>query len=118
MAVIREWRRRLWGTFRKAPEDAVMEEELRLHLEMVAADLQRRGVTPEEALRQARRQAGGIAQAMERRRDQRGLPWLEDLLQDARFGARMLLRAPPVTAVAPLTLTLPIRAHSALFTLL
>ncbi len=31
MPVIREWLRRLWGTFRKTPEDAVMEEELRLH---------------------------------------------------------------------------------------
>jgi predicted permease len=117
MPVIREWLRRLWGTFRKSPEDAVMEEELRLHLEMVAADLQRRGLTPEEALRQAGRQAGGVAQAMEQRRDQRGLPWLEDLLQDARFGARMLRRAPLVTAVALLTLTLAIGANSAIFSL-
>ncbi len=117
MPVIREWLRRLWSTFRKAPEDAVMEEELRLHLEMVAADFQRRGLTPEEALRQARRQAGGVAQAMEQRRDQRGLPWLEDLLQDARFGARMLRRAPLVTAVALLTLTLAIGANSAIFSL-
>jgi putative ABC transport system permease protein len=117
MPVIREWLRRVWGTFRKAPEDAVMEEELRLHLEMVADDLQRRGLTPEDALRQARLQAGGVAQAMEQRRDQRGLPWLEDLLQDARFGARMLRRAPLVTAVALLTLTLAIGANSAIFSL-
>jgi predicted permease len=118
MPVLREWLRRLWGTFRKAPEDALMEEELRLHLEMVADDLQRRGLTPEEAHRQARRQAGGVAQAMERRRDQRGLPWLEDLLQDARFGARMLRRAPLVTGVALLTLTLVIGASSAIFSLI
>jgi predicted permease len=117
MSVIREWLRRLWGTFRKAPEDAVMEEELRLHLEMAADDLHRRGLTPEEALRQARRQAGGVAQAMEQRRDQRGLPWLEDLLRDARFGARMLRRTPGVTAVALLTLTVAISANSAIFSL-
>jgi hypothetical protein len=117
MAGIREWLQRLWGTFRKAPDDAVMEEELRLHLDMLAADLQRRGLPPEEARRQARRQAGGVAQAMEQRRDQRGLPWLEDLLQDARFGARMLRRAPLVTAVALLTLTLAIGANSAIFSL-
>jgi hypothetical protein len=74
MPFIREWLRRLWGTFRKAPEDAVMEEELRLHLDMLAADLQRRGLTPEEALRQARLQAGGVAQVMDQRRDQRVCP--------------------------------------------
>lgn len=117
MGTLREWRQRLWGTFRKAPEDADMEEELRLHVEMVADELQRRGVPPQQAMRQARLQAGGVAQAMERRRDQRGLPWLEDLLQDVRFGARMLRRAPMVTAVALLTLTLAIGANSAIFSL-
>ena len=117
MSVIREWLRRLWGTFRKAPADAVMEEELRLHLEMVRDDLQRGGLAPEEALRQARLQAGRVAQVMEQRRDQRGLPWLEDLLKDTRFGARMLRRAPLVTAVALLTLTLAIGANSAIFSL-
>ena len=115
--VIREWLRRLWGTFRRAPEDAAMAEELRLHLDMLAADLQRRGSPPEEALRQARLKAGGVAQVMDQRRDQRGVPWIEDLLQDARFGARMLQRAPLVTAAALLTLTLAIGANSAIFSL-
>ena len=54
---------------------------------------------------------------MEQRRHQRGLPWLEDLLKDTRFGARMLRRAPLVTAVALLTLTLAIGANSAIFSL-
>jgi len=117
VSIIGEWVRRLWGTFRKAPADSAMEEELRLHLEMAADDLRRRGLTPDEALRRARLQAGGVAQAMEERRDQRGLPWLEDLLKDARFGARMLRRAPLATAVAILTLTLTIGANSAVFSL-
>src|SRR6188768_1995284 len=47
----------------------------------------------------------------------RGLPWLGDLLHDARFGARMLRRAPVVTAVALLTLTLAIGANTAIFSL-
>lgn len=115
--VMREWLRRLWGTFRKTPEDAAMEEELRLHLEMLAAELQRGGLAPDEALREARRQAGSLAQAMEQRRDQRGLPWIADMMQDVRFGARMLRRAPLVTAAALLTLTLAIGANSAIFSL-
>jgi len=41
MSTLREWVLRLWGTFRKAPEDAAMEEELRIHLEMAAEELLR-----------------------------------------------------------------------------
>src|SRR5206468_105948 len=75
MSAIREWARRLWGTIRRDLPDAEMEEELKLHLEMAAAELERQGLSPEQAARLARLEAGGIAQTMERRRDQRGLPW-------------------------------------------
>ena len=46
-----------------------------------------------------------------------GLRWLEDVLKDARFGARVLRRAPVVTAVALVTLTLAIGATTAIFSL-
>jgi hypothetical protein len=117
-AALREWLRRLKGTFSKAPEDAEMEEELRLHLDMVADERKRRGLSSEDAARQARLQAGGIAQVMERRRDQRGLRWLEDLIQDLRYGVRTLGRAPVFTAVTIATLTLAIGANTAAFSLL
>ena len=65
-AAIREWLRRLRATFHKAPEDAEMEEELRLHVDMIADELKRRGLSFEDAAR-ARLQAGGIAQVMEQR---------------------------------------------------
>jgi predicted permease len=54
---------------------------------------------------------------IEPRRDQRGLPWLEDVVQDVRFGMRTMRRAPLVTAVALVTLTLAIGANSAIFSL-
>jgi len=85
-AAIRDWLRRLRATFHRAPEDAEMEEELRLHVDMIADELKRRGLSFEDAARQARLQAGGIAHVMEQRRDQRGLRWLEDFIQDQITG--------------------------------
>jgi predicted permease len=117
MASLRAWLRRLAGTFRERPRDAEMQAELDLHRELAADDLRRRGLTEADAARSARLKVGAVPQAMEQMRDQRGLPWLEDLLQDGRFGARIFRRAPLVTGVALVTLTLAIGANSAIFSL-
>ncbi len=49
-------------------------------------------------------------------RDQRGLPWLDDLARDVRYGLRTLRRAPLFTTVALLTLAIGIGANTAVFT--
>ena len=117
MATMREWLRRLSGTIRRDRADQDLEEELRLHVELLAEAAQRQGHSPEAAARRARLQAGGTAQAMESMRDQRGLPWLEDLGRDAQLGLRMMRRNPLFSAVAILSLALGIGANTAIFSL-
>ena len=76
-----------------------------------------RGLDRDDAVRAARIEAGGASQAMDALRDQRGLPWLDDLTRDVGHGLRTLRRAPMFAAVAILTLALGIGANSAIFSI-
>ena len=114
MATLREWMHRLWGTIRPNRREGEMEEELRSHLELLADEMQQRG-SKEDALRVARLQVGGVAQAMEAMRDQRGLRWLEDLTRDLRHALRSLRHAPALTSTVVITLALGIGANAAIF---
>src|SRR5687767_9155376 len=91
MRSLREWINRFWGTFRHGRQDDDLEQELRLHLEL-AQDAARRREPTDEAVRSARIQAGGASQAMDALRDQRGLPWLDELRRDVGYAFRALLR--------------------------
>src|SRR6188474_1259848 len=104
MTTIREWLTRLWGSLRGHRWDRELEEELRIHLELAAEAEGRRSTSGEDAARAVALQQGGIAQAMEALRDQRGLPWLDDLVRDVRHAVRSLRRTPVFTTVALLTL--------------
>ena len=81
------------------PRERELAEEIGSHLDLHIADNMRAGMKPEEARRAAIIKLGGIEQTKESYRERRGLPVLETVFQDLRYGLRMLWRSPGFTAL-------------------
>src|SRR5437868_8804983 len=101
--------------FHKQEVDEQLDQEVSSYLSMLVDEKISGGMTREQAARAAKIELGGSDQVKEHVRNVRAGSWLEMLVQDLRFGMRMVIRNPGFSALVILTLALGIGANTAIF---
>jgi macrolide transport system ATP-binding/permease protein len=96
----------------------VLREEMELHLDEKAAELQADGMTAELARAEARRRFGNVGLKHEESREIWMTRFWWELAQDVRYGFRTMAGNKAFSALAVLSLALGIGANTAIFSLM
>jgi len=116
ISLFRNLGRRLRDVFQRGRLEAELAEEIRGHLEMQEAANRAAGLPAGEALRDVRRQFGGVDQFKEQCRDEWGFVWLDQLLRDGGYARRALGKSPGFVLAVVVTLAVAIGATAAVVT--
>ncbi|MGB8543213.1 MAG: ABC transporter permease [Candidatus Acidiferrales bacterium] len=108
---------RLSSFIARRAQDERLREEIAEHIALQTAENLRAGLSPVEARRQALLKFGGVEAIKQDYRAKRGLPFIENVVQDVRLALRSLRRTPGLTAFVVITLALGVGMTSAMFSM-
>ncbi len=114
---LRRFQRLFLSIFGRRTLELEMQAEMRDHLERATQRLIERGMTPEQARMEARREFGNVGSLQEQARDARGSRWLEALVGDVRFAFRHFARRRATVAIIVAVLALATGANTMLFSM-
>jgi len=110
--------RRLWYLVRQRRFETDLAQELEVHRDLAARELEQSGLTSAEAAVEARRRLGNAGVIRDDARDVWGWTWLQDISQDMRFAGRRLMKDAGFTVAVVLALGLGVGANNSVFTVI
>jgi len=110
--------RRVTSFLRKGQLERELDDELRASIDLLAEEHMKKGVDPQDAIRRARIELGGVDQVKEEVRGVRGLPMLDSVIRDLSEGMRSLVRSPGFSIAVVITLGLALGANASVLALL
>ena len=113
--ILRRWLASVRTRLRGAAAEREFDDELRMHLEMAVEENLERGMSEREAARAAHRDLGVVSAVKEAHHQADSLYWLDTLLQDLRYGVRVLRRSPRFTVAVVLVLGLGVAMTTTVF---